>query len=200
MKLGTKILTYVAAGWLLLNPNNFNSENKPQQLSDLEQKVEEIVKKQERVIVIDKSDFLLYYYNNGKVEDKYTVAIGKNTSGKNKSKIGDNLTPEGIFKIQEKSKIDENYLGKYKTDLIRELEYSLFNIIRSPFGTRWMRLKSQSYKGFKTPDWKGIGIHGLRHSPKIFKYQTEGCVGLNVKDAQKLYNKVDIGDYVIIKP
>ena len=63
MKLGTKILTYVAAGWLLLNPNNFNSENKPQQLSDLEQKVEEIVKKQERVIVIDKSDFLLYYYN-----------------------------------------------------------------------------------------------------------------------------------------
>lgn len=167
----------------------------------LEEIAEEIIKKSEGVTLVDKSDFVLSLYKNGDLSSYYPIAIGMNTSGKDKGRIGDNLTPEGMFKISNKSICGEDYMGSWKRNLLVELGHQLFGIMRSPFGTRWIGLKAVTdYKGFKTKDWEGIGIHGLRIPATFCRYQTAGCVGLGVQDVQEYYDKVREDEFAVIKP
>jgi len=128
-----------------------------------------LIKNLEKIILIDKSEHLLVFHKKGEGLKKYQVATGKDP--KNKTRIGQWSTPEGIFKINKKRKVDN-----------------------PDFGTRVIGLNTD-YLGFK-----GIYIHGTYKEKSIGKDISKGCVRMRNKDVEELYNLISIGDTIIIKP
>jgi L,D-transpeptidase catalytic domain len=57
----------------------------------------------------------------------------------------------------------------------------------NPLGTRWM--------GISAP---GVGIHGTNNDSSIGYSVSHGCIRMHVKDAEWLFNRVDIGTPVFI--
>ena len=57
----------------------------------------------------------------------------------------------------------------------------------NPLGTRWM--------GISAP---GVGIHGTNNESSIGYSVSHGCIRMHVRDAEWLFNRVDIGTPVFI--
>jgi len=123
-------------------------------------------------IEIDKSKNTLSLFNNKKLVRTFQVATGKNVS----------LTPVGTFKIVNK---------------IKDPWYSPKGIPgrdpRNPLGTRWLGLNVPNTGGTK------YGIHGTNDPSSIGKYVSLGCIRMNNKDVQWLYDNIPIGTVVVIK-
>ncbi len=129
---------------------------------------EKLIKNSERTILIDKSEHKLILYNKNKIIKKYHIATGKDPI--NKTKIGQNSTPEGIFLINKKRKVNSY-----------------------DFGTRVIGLDTD-YLGFK-----GIYIHGTNKIKSIGKNASHGCIRMRKKDIEELYKIIKLDDSVIIK-
>lgn len=56
---------------------------------------------------------------------------------------------------------------------------------RNPLGTRWM--------GFKEHKGGEYGIHGTDNPRSVGKFSSHGCVRMLVKDAEDLFDRVDVG-------
>jgi lipoprotein-anchoring transpeptidase ErfK/SrfK len=123
-------------------------------------------------IEVNKSKNTLAIYNNQKLVRTLPVATGKAI----------NLTPVGTFKIVNK---------------IKDPWYSPKGIAggtpQNPLGVRWL--------GLNVPDTKGTkyGIHGTNNPTSIGKYASLGCIRMNNKDVQWLYDQIPIGTKVVIK-
>jgi lipoprotein-anchoring transpeptidase ErfK/SrfK len=134
-----------------------------------------------RIIIVDKGKLILSLIKyNGEVIDEFPVAVGKEYG--NKDTVGDNKTPEGIFRIvsierSEKWELDD------ETDSLPA--------IKGLYGPWFLRLDT----GFE-----GIGIHGSPENAALEKRSTQGCIRLDNKDLEKLRNEVDIGTRIIIIP
>jgi lipoprotein-anchoring transpeptidase ErfK/SrfK len=131
------------------------------------------------LIVVDKSDFTMEVFRNGKTMGQYGIAVGKNTG--DKRNVGDMRTPEGEFpivQIQNSSKWTHDFNdGKGNT--------------KGAYGPYFIRLG--------TPGWTGIGIHGTHAPDSIGTNVTEGCIRLNNDDVQTLRKMVKVGDRVVIR-
>ena len=57
----------------------------------------------------------------------------------------------------------------------------------NPLGTRWM--------GISAP---GVGIHGTNNESSIGYSVSHGCIRMHVRDAEWLFNNIDIGTTVYI--
>jgi lipoprotein-anchoring transpeptidase ErfK/SrfK len=123
-------------------------------------------------IEINKSKNTLSLFKNKKLVDTFQVATGKNAD----------LTPVGTFEIVNK---------------IQDPWYSPKGIAgkdpQNPLGTRWL--------GLSVPDTGGTkyGIHGTNNPSSIGKYASLGCIRMNNKDVQQLYDHIPIGTVVVIK-
>jgi lipoprotein-anchoring transpeptidase ErfK/SrfK len=130
-------------------------------------------------IVIDKSDFTMEIFRDGKTVGQYGIAVGKNTG--DKQRVGDMRTPEGEFpivQVQNSSKWTHDFNdGNGPT--------------RGAYGPYFIRLG--------TPGWTGIGIHGTHAPDSIGTNVTEGCIRLNNEDVQTLRKMVKVGDKVVIR-
>jgi lipoprotein-anchoring transpeptidase ErfK/SrfK len=131
------------------------------------------------LIVIDKSDFTMEVFRDGKTVGQYGIAAGKNTG--DKRIVGDLRTPEGEFpivQIQDASKWTHDFGdGNGQT--------------KGAYGPYFIRLG--------TPGWSGIGIHGTHAPGSIGTNVTEGCIRLRNEDVQTLRNMVKVGDKVVIR-
>jgi lipoprotein-anchoring transpeptidase ErfK/SrfK len=131
------------------------------------------------LIVIDKGDFTMEVFRDGKTVGQYGIAVGKNTG--DKRNVGDMRTPEGEFpivQIQNASKWTHDFKdGKGKT--------------KGAYGPYFIRLG--------TPGWTGIGIHGTHAPDSIGTNVTEGCIRLNNEDVKTLRKMVKVGDKVVIR-
>jgi lipoprotein-anchoring transpeptidase ErfK/SrfK len=131
-----------------------------------------IEEKYDYYIEIDKSKNTLSLFSNKKLVDAFQVATGKNAD----------LTPVGTFEIVNK---------------IQDPWYSPKGIPgkdpQNPLGTRWL--------GLSVPDTGGTkyGIHGTNNPSSIGKYASLGCIRMNNKDVQWLYDHIPIGTKVVIK-
>lgn len=129
-------------------------------------------KKYDYYIEINKSKNTLSLFNNKNLVRTFQVATGKNT----------NLTPEGTFKIVNK---------------INNPWYSPKGIPggepQNPLGIRWLGLSVPNTGGTK------YGIHGTNDPSSIGKYVSLGCIRMNNKDVEWLYDYVPVGTVVIIK-
>lgn len=120
-------------------------------------------------IVIIRSANMLYLYNCGTVIKTYKIAVGKKATP----------TPAGKFRIVNKIVNPGWYpLGKDPVPA---------GVSSNPVGTRWMGLNE-----------KGYGIHGTNQPQSIGKKASKGCIRMNNKDVEELFDLVKVGTPVEI--
>ncbi|TMU86645.1 L,D-transpeptidase [Bacillus sp. BHET2] len=122
-------------------------------------------------IIVNKENNQLAYIDNGEIQGTFHVATGKTTS----------LTPEGLFSVTVKAK------NPY---------YRRKNIPggdpRNPLGSRWIGFDA------KGTDGRIYGIHGTNQPSSIGKYISNGCIRMNNKNVEYLFDKVPIGTKVLV--
>jgi lipoprotein-anchoring transpeptidase ErfK/SrfK len=141
-------------------------------------------------IVIDKSSYELYVYDQKGWFATYPVVFG-NSSLDDKKMEGDRNTPEGSFKIANK-RVHE------KWDRYMGLDYP------TPESLQKFRLRKQRGEiPANASPGGGVGIHGTwpHDDYMIDRYQnwTNGCISLKNEDVEDLYSYVPVGTPVTIK-
>lgn len=135
---------------------------------------------QSTFVLVSKQDMKLYVFDyEGKRIGYYPIACGKNTG--NKTEIGDQRTPEGVFKV---SQILDASEWRYGTPDGR--------LVKGVYGPWFVRLE--------TPGYYGIGIHGTNAPGSISKRVSNGCVRMFNSDLKKLVEVIRKGTVVVIIP
>ena len=125
-------------------------------------------------LVINLPEYEIYHFKNGTLHDTYHIAIGKATW----------RTPRGRFFVDNKAlnptwrippQMQKKYSHKYKTRTIPPGP-------ENPLGKYWI--------GLSLPH---IGIHSTTQPYSIGQARSHGCMRLNIQDAEKLYNSVEVG-------
>ena len=134
----------------------------------------------ENRIVVSKKEMTLTVYNDSdSILLKTKISCGKNFG--NKSRRGDNKTPDGTFKInmiQPSSQWTWDFKdGKGK--------------IKGAYGPYFLRLK--------TPITTMIGIHGTCYPELIGTRTSSGCVRIHNDEMLKLVKLVKVGTKVTIE-
>jgi murein L,D-transpeptidase YafK len=136
-------------------------------------------------LLVYKSKRELMAYSKGQLIKTYKISLGKNATG-DKETEGDKKTPEGVYFINAKN----SNSGYYKN-----LGISYPN-----------KQDIEVSKKLGKPTGGGIKIHGLRNGTGfISKFQrwydwTAGCIALTDQEVDELYNSVDVGTKIEIKP
>lgn len=137
-----------------------------------------------RVIMVDKIARRCYVYKNSKTVQTYTIELGKNWVG-TKVQQGDKSTPEGKYHITKKLKGSQTIY--YKALLI--------NYPNDDDKERFANNKAAGTIPPKARIGGLIEIHGGGGKGTDW---TEGCIGLNDKDMDKLFGLVNTGTPVFI--
>jgi len=141
-------------------------------------------------IVIDKSKYELYVYDDKGWYATYPVVFGNNSLA-DKRMEGDKNTPEGNFKIISKRLHD-------KWDRFIMLDY--------PTQESYRRFRERKAKGEIPKSASiggGIGIHGTWPHEDIqvdrFDNWTNGCIAMKNEDVEDLYKYTPVGTEVEIR-
>ena len=106
---------------------------------------------------------------NSQILKTYSIGVGKSTFP----------TPIGDFKVISKV-IQPGWENPYKSaGKIRKKPGR-----KNPLGTRWI--------GFYEDKIGIYGIHGTNEPSSVGKYSSHGCVRMQIKESEDLFNKVDI--------
>ena len=149
-------------------------------------------------IEVHKAERKLFLYSDGHLVRTYKVGLGLSPSG-DKERAGDRRTPEGDFYVFVKNPKSNFYLS---------LGVSYPNLAHAKRGLRDGLINQAQYdeiasalKQKKTPPQRtklggDIYIHGNGSSSDW----TWGCVALENEDIKELYEAVEVGIPVTIKP
>ena len=166
----------------------------------------------ETLLIAHKGEYRMKLFAKGKLIKTYFIALGQSPMGP-KQKQGDNRTPEGDYKIIQKSRCPfegdySQYLGVawmrinypnnadaingQKKNLISEEEKNKIILANN----------SGKEPPKNTKLGGGIGIHGWWGEwPGIDRQNlTWGCISIQNKDLDDLYNRVPIGTRILILP
>lgn len=141
-------------------------------------------------IVIDKSNYELYVYDQQGWFATYPVVFGNNSLDDKKME-GDRNTPEGSFKIANKRVHEkwDRYLG---LDYPTQESMAKFN----------ERKRRGEIPANASPGG-GIGIHGTWPNEDFvidrYKNWTNGCISLKNEDVEDLYSYIPTGTPVVIQ-
>ncbi len=127
-------------------------------------------------ILVDKSQNLLFLKSNEEILKTYLVSTGK-----------DNTTPIGTFKINRNKLKNPTW---HKTGAIIPPD-SPDNIL----GSRWMGISGIDSNGAEIV---GYGIHGTTKPKELGQQVTLGCVRMENKDVEELFDIIPIGAEVVI--
>ena len=137
------------------------------------------------IILVKKSERVLYAIKDDKVIKKYNIALGKNPNGHKKVE-GDKKTPEGYYFIDGKN-------AKSKFFLSLHISYPNFH-------DKQIALKNKVNPG------EHIAIHGLPPLNLLAQYLfdgadwTDGCIALNNSDMKELWDLTEEGTQILIRP
>lgn len=126
-------------------------------------------------IVINIPSRTLDLYKDGKIKKTYPVGVG----------MPNFPTPVGNFKVISKV-IEPGWENPYKAAGYSRIKSGNTN----PLGTRWI--------GFKADPKGEYGIHGTDNPSSVGKLSSHGCVRMHIKDAEEIFDKVDINTAVIV--
>ncbi|WP_026689350.1 L,D-transpeptidase [Alteribacter aurantiacus] len=122
-------------------------------------------------IIVNKHVNELAFYHSGEIEQVFPVALGKETDE----------TPEGEF----------NLLIKAKNPYYRKKDIPGGDE-DNPLGTRWLGFDAQETNG------RIYGIHGTNNPESIGKRVTAGCVRMENKDIEFLFEQVPVGMKILV--
>lgn len=123
----------------------------------------------EKRIIINSASRLLTFYNDGVKVAVYPLGLGKTWTP----------TPVGYYKIQTKG-VNPSWIDP------SDPEYEVPSGPDNPLGYRWMRIVGN------------YGIHGTNKPNSIGHYVSNGCIRMQEKDVEVLFDEVDIGTPVDI--
>ncbi|WP_026694177.1 L,D-transpeptidase family protein [Peribacillus kribbensis] len=124
-----------------------------------------------KLILINKTNNQLAYYNSGKLVKTFAVGTGRKPS----------YTPEGRFKIVNKIINRPYYTGHIPG-----------GDPRNPLGNRWLGLNARGTWGTT------YAIHGNNNPASIGGYVSGGCIRMYDNEVEWLYSQVSVGTPVII--
>jgi lipoprotein-anchoring transpeptidase ErfK/SrfK len=136
---------------------------------------EELAAQYPDYLLVDRSNFQLYHYENLKLRKTYTVAIGA---------IGYD-TPTGLYHIQNKqvdpvwNVPDSEWAGKLAGKTIPPGP-------ENPLKARWMGI------------YNGAGIHGTSDVGSLGSAASHGCIRMSVVDVTELYDEIPTGTPIYI--
>jgi len=122
------------------------------------------------LIINKQTNELAFVYDN-EVKETHQVATG----------MTEELTPEGEFTVIVKA-INPYYRKKNIPGGDKN----------NPLGTRWIGFDAEGTDG------RTYGIHGTNNNNSIGSYVTQGCVRLQNKEVEVLYDKIPLGTKVLI--
>ena len=137
------------------------------------------------MVVVEKSESKLYLYSNGKVLREYCVTFGANPKG-HKQQEGDERTPEG------------NYILDYKNK-----NSSFYKSIHISYPNARDRQRAQ--RAGVNPGG-AIMIHGQKNGLGWLSWMTQhfnwtdGCIAVSNNDMDEIWQAVDTGTPIEIKP
>lgn len=144
-------------------------------------------------LLVDKSDYRLYLYEDVKLRKIYKVVFGSRDMA-DKVIEGDRQTPEGTFHIQAK-----RYDGRW----------SRFMLLDYPNEASWAKFHQRQQQGLVSPNagiGGGIGIHGVEYGSGIRDAYVDsrinwtlGCVSMKNADVNELYELLKVGTPVVIR-
>jgi hypothetical protein len=123
------------------------------------------------LIIINKANNQLAYFENNKVVKTFKVGTGRQPS----------YTPEGSFKIVNKIVNRPYYTGHIPG-----------GDPRNPLGNRWLGLNARGTWGTT------YAIHGNNNASSIGGYVSAGCIRMYNNDVQWLYARIPVNTPVII--
>lgn len=169
------------------------------------QAAEEIAVQQDLVVLVEKSANTMTVFYQGKPLKSFLCVSGVNTQG-DKQRQGDNRTPEGKFFVADKERLNDNpYLGRKwiglsYPDTAHAQTAATDGLISM---SQYQDIISANEQKVQPPQdtvlggW--IGIHGGREDLTKRKINwTEGCIALQDKDLEELYQIVQYGTMIII--
>ncbi len=122
-------------------------------------------------LIVNKANNKLAYIKDGMVQEIINVATGRTNE----------LTPEGLFTVTVKAK------NPY---------YRKKNIPggdpRNPLGSRWIGFNALGTEG------RTYGVHGTNAPSSIGKYISNGCIRMNNKDVERLYEMVPLQTKILV--
>ncbi|MGL4818959.1 MAG: L,D-transpeptidase [Bacilli bacterium] len=124
-----------------------------------------------RALVVNKHSNTLVVVENGAITDWYRVATGRTKD----------LTPEGRFTVKLLAK-DPYYI---KGDIPG-------GDPKNPLGSRWIGFDALGTDGSK------YGIHGTNAPWTIGTYASSGCVRMRNREVSQVFDRMRLGDTVII--
>jgi len=116
----------------------------------------------------------VYVYRKNELQTSFPVAVGKEGWE----------TPTGNFKVMQMI-IDPSWEHPWTGEVVPPGP-------DNPLGSRWI--------GFWTDGKNVIGFHGTPNPESIGRPASHGCVRMYDKDAQALFEKVEVGTPVIVEP
>ena len=141
-------------------------------------------------ILIDKSDYNLYVFEDDEWLITYPVVFGSKDQG-DKMMEGDRKTPEGTFRIQNKRVHDK---------------WCRFLLIDYPNDLSRQKFNERKQRGLIPQGAKiggAIGIHGTwpREEFAVDNFQnwTQGCISMKNEHVKQLYEMISSGTMVTIR-
>jgi murein L,D-transpeptidase YafK len=136
-------------------------------------------------ILVDKSDRQLTLYRRGHVLGKFDISLGANPQG-HKRYEGDRRTPEGIYRIDARNPDSDFHLS---------LRISYPN----SHDAAWAHARGLQPGG-------QIMIHGMPNNFRLpdsdkFSFDwTDGCIAVADDEMEKIWNLVEVGTLIEIRP
>lgn len=144
-------------------------------------------------LLIDKSDYRMYVYEDVTLIKIYKVVFGSNDQS-DKRVEGDKRTPNGTFRISQK-RMDNRW--------------SRFMLLDYPNNESLEKHERRVARGEVSSGASmggGIGIHGVEYGSGIRDFYVDrrinwtlGCVSLKNGDVNEIYNVVKVGTPVVIR-
>lgn len=145
-------------------------------------------------LLIDKSDYRMYVYEDVTLLKIYKVVFGSNDQS-DKRVQGDKRTPNGTFRISLK-RMDNRWS-----------RFLLLDYPNSESYEKHERRVSRGESNAGVDLGGGIGIHGVEYGTGIQDFYVDrrinwtlGCVSLKNGDVNEIYNVVKVGTPVVIRP
>ena len=123
---------------------------------------------QKKILINSASRLMLFYDGDVKVA-VYHLGLGKVSTP----------TPTGYFQITEKA-VNPSWIDP------SDPEYEIPSGPDNPLGYRWMQI------------WGNYGIHGTNRPESIGNYVSNGCIRMNERDVEELFDAVEVGTPVEI--
>ena len=118
----------------------------------------------EKKIYINLASRLMLFYDGNTKLAVYHLGVGKVSTP----------TPQGYYKITEKA-INPSWIDP------SDPEYEIPSGPENPLGYRWMQFDGN------------YGIHGTNRPESIGGYVSNGCIRMNERDVEELFDAVEIG-------